>query len=661
MGRFPLVGKEIVSEEKVKPVRDEQTLAKLLEAAYVLQEHNREMLEMELRLDLKPDDLKPDHLEHDHLEEEKNSIAASSAVRPQTRAGEPPAQADYHSTLAEIVSTQHQIQVRHLELDDAMSLVAERLTQIARASGAMVGILQSKKVRYRAASGLTLPAGTEVPMEKALCFACLQTGQVFRCADVHHEGRLDTEECRWRGIQSLIAVPIFQDGEVAGGLELYYPNPRGFTEHDVHTCQLMAGLVTEALGRDQEVSLKKSLASERAVMLEALEKLKPNLAALVDVSAADVSAAKDTAVNAAAAPPAKATTASFACRKCGHQLVGEEQFCGNCGTPRSSDYEAPSMQSKVATLWRMQEAMKKAAPAPPAPASSATTSPAPASPALASSVNDEPGREEPRALPDLASFGPVNLDPNIDPVNLEQPPAASLEKRVPDLLAAGLPHEKRIDSTPRNEPRVSAEFEDSEFSDLEITLATDPKDNDDVENAKGDEPESTAIAPAERPAAWSSAATARAFLEQLASAKQPGALARLWNTHRGDIYLAIAVILVICVIGWGVRSTHSVSATGNAAAAANHHKPAPAPAPAPAPDAGLSLFDRMLVSLGLAEAPAAPEYKGNPDTQVWVDLHTALYYCPGADLYGKTPKGKFASQRDAQLDQFEPAYRKACD
>jgi len=63
----------------------------------------------------------------------------------------------------------------------------------------------------------------------------------------------------------------------------------------------------------------------------------------------------------------------------------------------------------------------------------------------------------------------------------------------------------------------------------------------------------------------------------------------------------------------------------------------------------------------LAEAPEPPEYKGNPQTQVWVDLHTALYYCPGTDLYGKTPKGKFTTQRDAQLDQFEPAYEKACD
>jgi hypothetical protein len=139
----------------------------------------------------------------------------------------------------------------------------------------------------------------------------------------------------------------------------------------------------------------------------------------------------------------------------------------------------------------------------------------------------------------------------------------------------------------------------------------------------------------------------------LALGKRPGAIARFWNARRGDIYLAIAVILVAAVIRWGIWSNHSVSATGSPATTAGHHKAAP--------DADLSMFDRILVKLGLAEVPDPPESKGNPDTQVWVDLHTALYYCPGADLYGKTPKGKFTSQRDAQLDQFEPAYRKACD
>jgi len=70
----------------------------------------------------------------------------------------------------------------------------------------------------------------------------------------------------------------------------------------------------------------------------------------------------------------------------------------------------------------------------------------------------------------------------------------------------------------------------------------------------------------------------------------------------------------------------------------------------------------LLVELGLAEVPArAPSHLGGPDVRVWVDVHTALYYCPGSDLYGKTPGGRFSSQRAAQQDQFEPATRVACE
>jgi hypothetical protein len=79
------------------------------------------------------------------------------------------------------------------------------------------------------------------------------------------------------------------------------------------------------------------------------------------------------------------------------------------------------------------------------------------------------------------------------------------------------------------------------------------------------------------------------------------------------------------------------------------------------PEPELTTYEKFMVAIGLAEAPPAPAYLGNPDVNVWVDLQTGLYYCPNADLYNATPKGKFTSQRDAQLDQFEPAYRKACD
>jgi len=230
--------------------------------------------------------------------------------------------------------------------------------------------------------------------------------------------------------------------------------------------------------------------------------------------------------------------------------------------------------------------------------------------------------------------------------------AASLEEEMPDFFMA-----PDVALEPSNGlPKSLREMTDEAATDVRpITKPDSEIQAETVEETEEEERPSEALALPEPNATanWSSAHSAREFFEQLAGASRPGALTRFWNSRRGDIYLAIAVVLVACVIRWGIWSNHPVGATGTPnAAAVGHHK---------SPDADLSVFDRMLISLGLAEAPATPEDNGNPNAQVWVDLHTALYYCPGTDLYGKTETGKYTTQREAQLDQFEPAYRKVCN
>lgn len=577
----------IVSEDKNKPVLDEQTLAKLLEAAYVLQEHNREMRALELSMELKRDQVEA----QDRAAEQKTS-------KPKSTGATPPA--DYTLTLAQIVETQHHIQVRHLELDNTLRFVAQRVLEIGRARGASIGLTEGNHVRYRAAAGLmTLSEETIVPLDKSLCAPCLKTGQVFRCGDVNPEFLLDTEECRRRGIASMIAVPVFHNGNVVGGLELYYSTQDAFSEQDVHTCQLMAGLITEALAREEELTWKKSLATERAAMLEALEKLKPNLAALLDHPPAKESSPKATV---------PVSDEPYTCPKCGHKLVGEEQFCGQCGSPRASDYEPHSMQSKVASLWQMQESLKKDA------------------------SGDAPNSPEP------TSFVTTDEDRDLA-VSLAQ----SLEAEIPELFAASDVPINPVASSPKPaEELLENTFEEEGTQET----AESPE-----AQQKAGSSDAVALARPAPAANWGSAASARQFLEELASSKRSSAFLQLWNTRRGDIYLVVAVILVACVIRWGIWSGHSVSATAAPNAAAAHKATQPE----------LSFFDRMLIGLGLAEAPEASEDRGNPSVQVWVDTHTALYYCPGADLYGKTPTGKYVIQREAQLDQFQPAYRKACN
>jgi len=112
------------------------------------------------------------------------------------------------------------------------------------------------------------------------------------------------------------------------------------------------------------------------------------------------------------------------------------------------------------------------------------------------------------------------------------------------------------------------------------------------------------------------------------------------------------VILLLVISGWGIRPA-GTKAAGNATPAQNTQPQTP-------PQPQLTLFEKLMVNLGLAEPPPAPVDMGNPNAQVWVDVHTALYYCSGSELYGKTADGKFTTQRDAQQDQFEPSNRKAC-
>jgi ribosomal protein L40E len=106
--------------------------------------------------------------------------------------------------------------------------------------------------------------------------------------------------------------------------------------------------------------------------------------------------------------------------------------------------------------------------------------------------------------------------------------------------------------------------------------------------------------------------------------------------HRSDLYLGGAVLVAALALLWP--------------AAGSPRRPV------------LSPWERALVTLGLAEAPEpAVHVQGDPAIEVWVDPHTALYYCPGEEQYGKTADGRLSSQHEAQMDRFEPAGHLACD
>ena len=541
-----------MSEENKKPAYDEQTLAKLLEAAYVLQEHSDELRALEAQLGLTRSQASPSGNPPDFEAPPDQNLAPPESHPASNQEFSSPG-FDSSGTLAHIADLQYQIEVRQLKLPEVLTLTARELVVMCDAAGAAIGILSAQELSYRAVTGIGAPPlSSSIPREKACGFPCLRTGQIFRCPDVNSELLIDAQECTRRGIAGFIAAPVFENKAVAGVVELYFSEPHSFIEQHVQTCQLIAGIVTDALSRKP-----KSL--DPAAELSAL---------VAQLSQQDSAEQHDSAT-------------SVRCYRCGHELVGGEQFCGQCGAARSHDAEPASMQSKFASLWHMK---------------------------LPSGSEDNGKDDQVHDPAALAAEVPIN-------VRALQPSVADTAESTPESQ-----HKSEVISD--QQPTENA---------LEVAGKSAPP-------AAGD---------------WSSAESARNYLQQVARGTQRTWLAAFWNQHRGDLYLAIAVLVVLVVLRFGLWSNRPVNAKSNPAAATSSvHKTAPRELP---------IFDRVLIQLGLAEAPPAPEDKGNPTTPVWVDLQTGLYYCPNTDSYGKTPKGKYTPQRDAQLDQFAPAYRKVCD
>jgi len=548
-----------------KPLLNESAFQQLLSAAYVLQSYSERMC---VSPEKDAEELQP---------------AESSS--------------DYAHVLAEIVETQNQIQTRQSDLSTAALLIAQRAQKISGAAGAAVGLMQGEEVSWVAAVGSASgEAGLHMRPELSLSLYCLRQGQLLQCGDGRKDSRVSAALCRERGVRSLISVPIFHDGRIAGVLELRFDKLNAFHEHDVRTCQLMAGLVTEALNRAAELEWKQVLAVERATMLEALERLKPQLERLAEepppssrgkpspaaderqrgwpgvpvreetpASSEDLAEASTIGQVIASPLPAEIAHTDFVhCLGCGNSLGSDESFCGTCGTPNPSNKPSGDIQSKWASMWHMQQAAVKRQAA--AAGAGQHSSAAPAT-----------DRSEP-----ASPLHETGFKPSDEKARTVSPTRAVGEERLP-------------------------------------------------------------VSP------WTSAQRARQWLESVRPRR--ARLVRFWQDNRAHVYLAVSALLLGLVLAGWSSSPSSVSASSG--------RSVPGHAIAPR----LTPFEKALIALGLAVPPPSviPDYRGNPDARVWVDVHTALYYCAGADLYGKTPGGKYASQHDAQLDQFEPESRKACD
>ncbi len=503
---------------------------------------------------------------------------------------------DEAARLAVIADTQTAIHSKRLSLQESLQLVIERASCITHGTGAAIWLLQGKNAVCQVAFGTyKASVGQNIAIDGNRLARCFQEGQILRCEDALSDPRVRYDALPGRAEGSLLAVPIHHEGRVEGTLEVTFAEAHGFGETDLRTCQILSGLVSEAVALSAEQEWKHVLHSERATLLEALDRIQPHLSKLL--SGADE---KAEGIQNLPAEPAEVSSPpvahSYGMANLGKFLLAQQEQEKDAGMPSSLHPEAGSESAR--------NSERKG------------STPIPREVQTALNLSVVPKRRGTQEKP----FGG-----DIDPVYIDSANRDSLENDSIEMDSAEIDLSDHPISASHPNGLEPEEFGGQAFSELDQEA----------------EPGSATLALRDLP--WLDAEPEALILEE--SPATPAL--RFWKLHWADICLAASAVMLAATLVWALWPPSSNTRDGSLTSTAQQPK--------------LTVFEELLVAVGLAEAPPPVANLGAPGTRVWVDLHSALYYCPGAEPYGKTPKGKFLTQHDAQYQQFQPARGQPCD
>ena len=558
------MGTKVTSAMKSRTPLDERSFEQLLAAAYLVQQQ-REPLPFPSR-------------------QSATYTAADRAM-------------DEADRLAAIAEAHTIVHGNKLRVQDTLQLVTERALKITGGAGAAIWLVRGANAMCQAACGVSAAnAGQSIAIDGSRLTPCFHEGAIFRCDDAKADPRTRYDALPGVAQGSIVAVPIHHEGRVQGALEVSFAQVRGFKDADVRTCQILSGLVSETVAVAAGQEQKNILESERATLLDALDRLQPHLSKLLsgsDATALDpvTEAGNDLPVAATEIPP-RAAGPAHGLARLGKYLMAQQKL-GASASPRldlqTSDLETSNLETKGAPKRTSRE--------------------------VHTALNFSVTSNRPSAQPDSRVDDPRVNDRVNDRVNNND----DLDSHDGEIAASSA---------------YLYDFDEQPFR----GRAVEPR------AIEPDERESNLLELSAEP--WSGAEANQPAPEEPAATVAPD----FWNLHWTDVCLAVSALLLAASLTWAVwpQPKKMVATTTDPSAVAAEPK--------------LTAFEELLVTMGLAEAPPPPAtYTGAPGTRVWVDLHNALYYCPGAEPYGKTPKGKFMTQHDAQAEQFQPARGQPCD
>jgi len=134
-----------------------------------------------------------------------------------------------------------------IDFQAALQLIAERAQVITGATGAAIAIGDSNGMVCRASCGNAPDPGVHLRPGGGLSGYCLSSSEIVYCADTQSDLRVDAAAARQLGLGSIIVVPIFATGRLAGLLEVLATRRNAFNPRQMTRLERFSELLGAAI------------------------------------------------------------------------------------------------------------------------------------------------------------------------------------------------------------------------------------------------------------------------------------------------------------------------------------------------------------------------------------------------------------------------------
>jgi hypothetical protein len=137
-----------------------------------------------------------------------------------------------------------------LDLEPAISLLAERAQSLTGASGSAIGLQWGQEVVCSARAGRTAPdLGVRLRIDSGLSGECLRSGQVLRCDDTEDDPQVERSAARRLGVRSILVAPLQHFRRTLGIFEVLSTEAFAFDDLAAANLQMLAGFMVAAIAR----------------------------------------------------------------------------------------------------------------------------------------------------------------------------------------------------------------------------------------------------------------------------------------------------------------------------------------------------------------------------------------------------------------------------